>query len=459
MKKVLSIILALVMLLTLSLSLGGCNGGGGEKPGPDGDKGKLKVVAGSNKSASGETDKDVLVDLYCCFAPDGTLGKWLTAKSQEFAAKFEQEHGVSVEIANVVQDGYDGIREKLISGTVSKELPVLAQIEESFLFQLHPICEDLSKYLSKKTIDNYLDGLTVSCSHDNTLYAVPFGRSYVALFVNENLVKKAGHTDDDFKTWEGMHQVAKDIAALGNDIEGYGLYWGDDAWFWESPLCSNGGQVVSDDGKKVTFADNDAGAVYMSLMKDMLLDGSACQYYDKTASSPVDIMIDSLLDGKLGCMLNSTGNYSYMKKPYVHVLDQPAGKDGKHIVTGGSNLVMCNTATETQKKVAAAFLEFLAEDKNAIEFSDASGYMVTTKTAYEDPEYKKIVEADPNVGRLADGIQYAHARPQTPHWAEMYSYVADNLKEFSMHPEKFDPVQLNKDIAAQCQKILDDAEK
>ena len=456
----------------MALALAACGGksdsssgqsaGGGEQTSAPAD-GAPAVVEGSNKSASGEADTDVYIDIWGVWAADNYRVEYWKAKAEEFCKQYEEETGISVTIDYVPQDGYNGVGEKLTAGAVSGQLPVIGQMEESFLFQFHPICTDLSQYLSQDVIDNYLDGLMVSCYYDGNLYAVPAGRSYVVCQVNVDLLEQAGHTLDDLKDWDGFHQCAADIAALGDNIEGASVYWDTDAWLWESGLYSNGGAICTDDGKTVTFADDNIGAIYLDLMKDMLLDGSAYSMYGQV-EDPIDSYIEKFANGELGLILESCTGYGAVKDAISKgasgeftnvIIDQPAGKAGNSVVTGGSNFIVCNTATETQKQVAAAYLTYLAQDENVVEWNNLSGYLAFTESAYESEAYAEAAAADPNLVQIGEGVQYAHARPQTKHWREMYTYIYDSLVDFAMHPETYDTAELVQGWAKYCQQILD----
>ena len=419
------------------------------------------VEEGSNKSASGESDTDVYVDIYGVYAQDNIRAQFVQEKADEYAKQYEEETGISVKIEYVDQGGYDGVAEKLTVGAVSGELPVIGQIEESFLPQFYSIATDLSGYFEQDVIDNYLDGLMVSGYHEDTLYAVPGGRSYVVLYVNKDLVEQAGHTVDEIKTWDDFHAVAADIAALGDDIEGYGVFWDTDCWMWESVLYSNGGNVTSDDGAEVTFQKD--GAVFLQLVKDMLADGSAYSAYCEAATGVDSVYTEKFLQGKLGMMLTSCTTYGSMKnlietegyEPVnICIIDQPAGTDGNSVVTGGSNYIICNKATEAQKKVAAGFLTYLSSDENQAEWNLKSGYLATTESVYESEYYEENAK-DPNLVQIAEGVQYAHKRPQTKYWREMYTYMVEYLEDFAMNPEKYDCNELVNDMAEYCQGIID----
>lgn len=419
------------------------------------------VEKGSNKSASGEYDVDVYVDFYGVWAEDNARSVFFQEKADEFAAQFEAENGVSVKIEYVYQGGYDGVAEKLTAGAVSGELPVIGQIEESFLLQFYPICEDLSGYFDQEVIDNYLDGLMVSCYMDETLYAVPGGRSYACMYVNNDLLEQAGHTKDDIKTWDDLHQVAADVANLGENYEGYGIAWDTDAWLWESPLYSNGGNVTSEDGMTVTFQENEVGAEYLKLVQEMLADGSAYSAYGGSVSVG-DAYMEKFLTGELGILYSSCTSYGSMKtlmeeegyEVNISVIDQPAGSAGKSVVTGGSNYIICKDKTEAQKKVAAEFLTYISNDENQAKWNSVSSYLATTKSVYES-EYFEENAKDENLVQIAEGVQYAHTRPQTKHWREMYNYIVEKLETFSIKPDGVDCDALVEEMAQYCQNIID----
>ncbi len=423
----------------------------------------IEIAPGSNKSGTGEADADIYVDFWGVWANDNVVGIFLQEKGDEYAKIFGEEHNCTVKFEYVFQDGYDGVAQKVAAGAVSGATPVLAQLEESFLPQFVPVATDMSTVMDPEVLGNYLDGLMISCTQNDTIYAVPSGRSYPVYYVNEDLLKQAGHTIEDLGTWESFHECCKDISALGDDIYGLGIFWDSDSWMWESALYSNGGQVVSDDGSEVTFGEK--GAIFYELIKEMLADGSAYNPYGN--SEPVADLYERFLGGRLGIFGKSCATYSYLKNEMatdnpdyadftLYVVDQPAGEAGKSVTTGGSNVIICNRATDAQKAFAAGYLTYLASDENMAKWSlEVTSYLPNTKTCVDSEYYNTD---DPNVARIRDGVQYAHARPQTPYWREMYNYMREYQYDFSTHPENYDPQKLNDELAAYCQGIIDENE-
>ena len=99
MKKVFATILALAMIFTL-VACGAKNDSSAVN-----DKG---VVEGPNKSASGETDKDVYIDMWGTYDDGNARAEFLIQKGQEFAEKYEAETGISVTFEYYSQNDYGG---------------------------------------------------------------------------------------------------------------------------------------------------------------------------------------------------------------------------------------------------------------------------------------------------------------------------------------------------------------
>ena len=431
------------------------------------------AAAQDNKSASGSTDKDVYIDMWGVWSQDNYRAMYWQEKAEEFCEKYEAETGISVQFEYYGQGSYGKLSEKLAAGAVTKELPVISQVEEQATARFYPLAADLSTLLTPEDIDNYLDGLLVSCTQHGKLVAVPAGRSYIVASVNQDLLEAAGHTVDELEnwTWEDMHKIAQDISALGDDIYGHAQYWDEDAWPWESALYSNGGSVDNEDGTEIIF-DAETGAPILDLYAEMMLDGSSISYYnDFDYLDVTDGFYELWAQGKLGMYIGSItmyksgrtfrDNYDGHADFNIYVAKQPAGKAGFSVVTGGSNMMIMNSATDLQKKVAAAYFEYLAEPANVAGWNQTSGYMAFTDDVVDDPSFKETTDADPNLMNIYKFVEDAHARPTTPFWQDMYSNVLmPDIVKYAQNPAAYaDPsatVAMVESWAEQCQEILDE---
>ena len=124
MKKLLALLLALGMLF----SLAAC-GSSSTKSGSGGTTSDKGIVAGSNKGASGQTDKDVYLDMWGVWGQDNYRAMYWQQKAQEFCEKYEADTGTSVCFEYYGQGSYGELSEKLAAGAVTQALPVISQVK------------------------------------------------------------------------------------------------------------------------------------------------------------------------------------------------------------------------------------------------------------------------------------------------------------------------------------------
>ena len=90
---------------------------------------------------------------------------------------------------------------------------------------------------------------------DGKIYGVPRTGYSMGLIYNKKLFEKAGLDPNKAPaTWEELRADAKKIAALGNGTVGYADYSAQNqgGWHFTAEMYSQGGNVVSADGKKAT---------------------------------------------------------------------------------------------------------------------------------------------------------------------------------------------------------------
>jgi sn-glycerol 3-phosphate transport system substrate-binding protein len=400
-----------------------------------------------------ESDKTEIV-FWNVFADNSDTGVFLSNAARDFMA---ENPDIKVTIRG--QGGYDDIAERLEAAAASKTLPTAAIIEETFLGRFHPLAADLSKYVSKETIDNYQKSLLASSYINGVLMTLPFNRSTPVLFINRTLFDKAGVKEAP-STWDEFALTARKLSDPENGVFGAGVCWDTDAWIFESILYSYGGSIISDNNKTILFGENDLAANVVKLFQNMYNERVLFNPYIHQ-DDPWAVLGSAFLDGKIAMFLGSNGVFGMYEKLMsdegykLELQTHPAGKGELSVATGGGNIIMFNSATETQKQAAGKLIDFLAHDGYVAKYTTLTGYLPTTLSSLETKEIKDLLSHSPSYKIPFDQMRYAHRRPLTKNWKAIYKLLTEELERCLAYADT-DASSAMKEAAAASQKILNE---
>ncbi|MEV7422570.1 sugar ABC transporter substrate-binding protein [Streptomyces sp. NPDC091212] len=204
--------------------------------------------------------------------------------------------------------------------------------------------------------DDLLGSATAEYSHDSTLYAYPFSNSPYALYVNTDLLAKAGQKIDPATlTWD---QVAAAGAAAHAKTGKAGFVIRDfdyKAWNTLATVWTGwGGSAWSADGKTCTFDSPEMQKAFTFLhdaafkTRAMPGPGTTADFFAGDAAFTVaQVSRASLL----------TGKFKFGLYPL------PAGPKGTYSVLGQAGMGVL--ASSKHPKQAAGFLAYLTDPENA----------------------------------------------------------------------------------------------
>ena len=452
MKKFITVLMSIVLVFSLvACGTSGGDSGKGDVANPD--------TVDLQKLAA-DYDGQITVTLWgkdSIGDSETSRGYLFNKMAEEYAAKFK-----NVTINYVFQGSYEEVAEKIMAAAAAKDLPTGFMAEEATVKGFTDIAADLNSYMTSTTIKNYQQGLLASMiTDDGKLLAAPCARSLPVLYVNKELLAQAGWSGADIKTNDDLMKCAKEVFEKTGK---YGLccFWDTDVWHWESAVYADGGSVLSDDGSKATIgADyNYIGAHYLEMVQKGLNEGYIASPYG--TAKPGDTRDDLFCSGKVAMMLVSCNSMpkraqklteaGYTMETYV----QPAGEGGVSIVSGGSNWMLCNTASYEELMIAAGFLSYLAEDAQVLRITNGTGSMMITTSAVNSDGGKALIEQYPYFQAIYDSIPYIHKRVNTSYWSEMSAYAADKLEQFSLNPATTDVKKVIDDISAKFDQIIKD---
>ncbi|XVV11034.1 ABC transporter substrate-binding protein [Actinoplanes sp. CA-131856] len=196
------------------------------------------------------------------------------------------------------------------------------------------------------------------------LYAVPVKNYSMGLVYNKALFKKAGlDPAAPPKTWAEVRTAAKKISALGGGVAGFSEYSAGNTggWHFTAEIYSQGGQVLSEDGKKADF-NNAQGKQVLQNLKDM-------RYGDNSMGSRQLLQWGDLLTnagaGKVGMFIGAPDSTQAIVSQFQGKYEDWAmgpmpGQDGpaKATLGGGEGYFFKKGLTDDQVKAGLKWIAY-----------------------------------------------------------------------------------------------------
>jgi multiple sugar transport system substrate-binding protein len=242
-------------------------------------------------------------------------------------------------------------------------------------------------------------------------WAVPFNTNAGFLYYNTQKVKQPP------TTWQQAYQVAKTAGGIG--FQG-ARYEGLTVNFLEM-LYSNGGSVISDDGKKATIDSPQAEQV-LSFMQQGLRDGAAPKanltYMEEESRN-------AFQTGKVALLRNWPYVYALAKEAKVKFGLEPLPKwqgGTAASVLGGYNLGI--SAFSKNPGTALSFINFATGASAQKKFFIKSSLPAVLTQTYQDADVKK---SQPFAPQLLKAVQQGKPRPVSPVYQQISSAIYKNV--------------------------------
>ncbi|MEZ2130804.1 MULTISPECIES: ABC transporter substrate-binding protein [unclassified Sinorhizobium] len=342
---------------------------------------------------------------------------------------------------------YNDIVAKLQAAIPAKRAPdaVIMEVTRYGLFADRGVLIDLTPYFDadplKADLYDYAREVGV---YNGKNYIVPFNSSTPVLYYNKDIFARAGITNEPpLKTFDDILAVSKTITEkLGSEgITGIAAPGQFARW----------GLVMSNDSELIDSKTN-----------DILLDSRntieayqwmASLVHDQKVASPdgvtdEDVGRDAFLAGKVGIMLNSTGNYTGSKKALgdkLEVHPMPCNKVCS-VPIGGAGIGILSTSSKEVEDAAYKFVSYAASpEANAIWFA-ATGYLPINKKSAALPVAAEALATQPGIDVAIKQLDFAHgrARPPVVTWMRTTEYkmweamalgqrgVEETMKDFAV---------------------------
>jgi sn-glycerol 3-phosphate transport system substrate-binding protein len=239
---------------------------------------------------------------------------------------------------------------------------------------------------------------------DGHEWGVPFQRSTIVLFYNQEAFRDAGlDPAQPPATWaahaDAAAKLAKKEQRWGVEIPATGFTY----WLFQALVAEAGGALANANGTEVSFDTTEsrkALAYWLSLQTS----GATPPGLVEWGTTPRDF-----LEGRSAMVWTTTGNLSNIRNsakfPFgVAMLpaDQRRGSP-----TGGGNFYLFKAASPPQRAASLRFLQWITSPERAAQWGIDTGYVATRPDAWETPIMKAYVEKFPAAAVARDQLQYA----------------------------------------------------
>ncbi|KIF77127.1 sugar ABC transporter substrate-binding protein [Streptomyces sp. 150FB] len=194
---------------------------------------------------------------------------------------------------------------------------------------------------------------------DGKVYGVPRTNYSMGLLYNKKLFAQAGlDPNKPPATWEEVRAAAKKIAGIGKGYVGYADYSAQNqgGWHFTAEMFSQGGDVVTPDGKKATV-DTPEGKAVLQNLKDMRWGDNSMGTKQLLILNDVQQMMGA---GKLGMYISAPDNIPILVKEkggkYEDLALAPM-PGGKGTLAGGDGYMFNKKDTPEQIKAGLKWLE------------------------------------------------------------------------------------------------------
>ncbi|WP_057915760.1 ABC transporter substrate-binding protein [Peribacillus muralis] len=311
-------------------------------------------------------------------------------------ASFEKESGIDVNI-EVVQDNF---QDALTARFAAKNAPDVTYMESSAApkFINSGVLADISKDI-KNQEDFYQPMLNSFRDEDGKLFAVPKDYSTLAMYVNTDILTKAGYKMEDVPTdWEDLVNFAKKLQGKLDNGQSAMIFDTSIARHMSSLIASGLNPVTDDD--QANFTSSPKAIAFLQ----SLVDGKEAGYLHNPS---IDLGVDSASaafgSNKTVIMIEGNWVLSALKQEYAdvkfEVLPAPTVNGKKQTMT--FNVGYAVSKDSKNKKEAIEFVNYMT-GAGLQQWSEISGTLPTRQSVAK----KMNVDENPFLKAHVQGAEY-----------------------------------------------------
>jgi multiple sugar transport system substrate-binding protein len=341
---------------------------------------------GGDSGSDGDgTTLDLLVPTYS----DQTKGLW-----QDIIKDFETENP-EIDVKLDVQS-WDNINDVVRTKVQSNDAPDILNIDAFAGFAADDLLYPASDVLSEDTIADFQESFVENASMDGEQYGLPLIASARTLFVNTDLMAKAG-VQQPPATWDELLEASKKVSELGGGVYGYGMPLGSEEAQAETSIWAfgNGGDWGDSEELTIDAPENVEAVEYMQKMID---EGATQPNPGATDRTP---LINVFVQGKIGFIeaLPPTVSQIEAENPDLEFELAPIPtSDGSSVTLGVADHLMAFKNDGDKQEAITTFLDYFYSTDVYTNFVKTENFLPVTKSAsaeFDNADMKVFLDALP----------------------------------------------------------------
>lgn len=341
---------------------------------------KTPAETTGSTSAAANGEKTVIEYWHCNAETQGGL------TVEELVDNFNKNNDHIEVVAKYNPDMYKGLMQNLQAEAATGHSPAVVQIGWAFLdyfsnnFAYTSPQDVIDKYDAEdKTFlqDNFLPNiLKLAVNSQGEQVGIPYSLSTPVLYINRDILKEAGLSEDGPKTWEEVDSFARTIKEKTGK---YGFYMQEPADFWaqQGLIESTGSQILTkhEDGTaEATFATPE-GIHAMQMVADMIKDGVGLHLSWEEGCQ-------SFIDGNCAMLYTTIARRASVQKGAkfdVATVKSPIWEGKERQVPAGGCFLAITAQGDAQLKAAWEFEKYLYSVESMAEWTKGTGYVPPRK--------------------------------------------------------------------------------
>lgn len=414
----------------------------------------LILSACSNKTEDTEEERNV-VKMWVQTSREDSEGKVMQKTVDRFNEVYEGQYKAIIEFIPRSGSG-GGYEDKINAAITTNTLPDVITLDgpNTAAYAKAGAIAPIEDYITDQ--EDFLPSIIAQGTYDDHLYAIGYSESGVGIYYNEKMLEEAGidlnelPTVDDPWDWNEFSVLLEKLQeTYGGPVVDMGF---NDKSEWLmyafAPLLwSEGGEIVSEDGKHAVGVFNDEKALTTMMFIQSLIQN------EYSTISPSENGFET---GKYPLKFSGSWTMQVLEENYADVaygiMPYPTSPNSKELVSPSGSWQYAMSGTTEKKEAAGKLIDFMVSTEATADISLGNSVLpprYSTIEKIEDevsPQMQVLIEQNTKTGR---------ARPVIPEYPQITRAFQQTISDVVYFESKKDVQKLLDHKAKQMQNAID----